>query len=69
MKLQQQVLNQINRRTVKIMAVNVMGLSGIAVALIAVMYSQDQSAMLSQLTLELLQSPIGTVVSSIKALF
>ena len=69
MKLQQQVLNQFNRRTVKIMAVNVMGLSGIAVALIAVMYSQDQSAMLSQLTLELLQSPIGTVVSSIKALF
>ena len=69
MTLQQEVLSQFNRRKVKYLTVNAMGIAGISIAIVAVVISQDQVALLTQMGQELSQSPLGVVVSSLKALF
>ena len=69
MTLQQEVLSQFNRRKVKYLTVNAMGIAGIAIAIVAILVSQDQVALLTQMGQELSQSPLGVVVSSLKALF
>jgi hypothetical protein len=69
MTLQQEVLNHFNRRKVKYLAINAMGIAGITIALFAILFSQDQVALLTQMSQELSQSPLGVVISSLKALF
>ena len=69
MTLQQEVLNQFNRRKVKYLAINAMGIAGITIAILAILLSQDQVALLTQMSQELSQSPLGVVISSLKALF
>lgn len=69
MTLQQEVLTQFNRRKVKYLTINAMGIAGIAIAIFAILVSQDQVALLTQMSQELSQSPLGVVVSSLKALF
>ena len=69
MTLQQEVLNRFNRRKVKHLAINAMGIVGIAIAIIAIFFSHDQVAMLTQMHQEISQSPVGVVLSSLKALF
>ena len=69
MTLQQEVLNQFNRRKVKYLAINAMGIVGITIAIFAILFSQDQVALLTQMSQELSQSPLGVVASSLKAMF
>ena len=69
MTLQTEVLNQFNRRKVKYLTINAMGIAGIAIAILAILVSQDQVALLTQMSQELSQSPLGVVLSSLKALF
>jgi hypothetical protein len=69
MILQQKVLNHFNRRTVKYQTINVMGLAGLVIAIIALIIAQDQSAMLMQVTEELMQTPIGSLFTSITSFF
>ena len=69
MSLQQEVLNQFNRRKVKYLTINAMGIAGIAIAILAILFSQDHVALLTQMSQELSQSPLGVIVSSLKALF
>jgi hypothetical protein len=69
MNLQQMMLSQFNPRQVKYLTVNAIGLAGIAIAVTAVLISQDQVAALSQIGQQLLQSPIGSVITSIKSYF
>ena len=68
MTLQQEVLNRFNRRKVKHLAINAMGIAGLAIAIFAILFSQDQVALLTQMHQELSQSPLGVVLSSLKAL-
>ena len=65
----QQNIKHINRRKVKFLTVNVMGLVGLVIATVAVIYSHDQAALLTQLGSELAQTPVGSIVSAIKTLF
>jgi hypothetical protein len=69
MKLQKTILSQLNRRKVKYLAVNAIGFAGVAIAVSAILFSPDQAALLSQMSHELSQSPLGIVVSTIKACF
>ncbi|MFT5519928.1 MAG: hypothetical protein ACI9IA_000515 [Enterobacterales bacterium] len=69
MTLQQEVLNQFNRRKVKYLAINAMGIAGITIAILAILLSQDQVALLTQMSQELSQSPLGVVISSLKGFF
>ena len=69
MKLQRNILNHFNRRKIKYLTVNVMGLAGLTIAVMAIVFSQDQAAMLSQVGQDLSQSPMGVVLTSIKSLF
>ena len=69
MTLQTEVLNQFNRRKVKYLTINAMGIAGITIAIFAILLSQDQVALLTQMSQELSQSPLGVVLSSLKALF
>ena len=69
MTLQQEVLNQFTRRKVKYLAINAMGIVGITIAIFAILFSQDQVALLTQMSQELSQSPLGVVASSLKAMF
>ena len=69
MTLQLEILNQLNRRKVKYLTINAMGIAGIAIAILAILVSQDQVALLTQMSQELSQSPLGVVLSSLKALF
>ena len=69
MILQQKVLNHFNRRKVKYQTINVMGLAGVVIAIIALLIAQDQSAMLMQVTEELMQTPIGSIFTSINSFF
>ena len=62
MTLQQEVLNQFNRRKVKYLAINAMGIAGITIAILAILLSQDQVALLTQMSQELSQSPLGVVL-------
>ncbi|MFT5451362.1 MAG: hypothetical protein ACI9N9_000846 [Enterobacterales bacterium] len=62
MILRQEVLNQFNRRKVKALTINAMGVAGIAIAILAILFSQDQVALLTQMTQELSQSPLGVVL-------
>jgi len=69
MKFKQQVLSQFNRRKVKYLTVNAIGISGITIAIVAVLNSQDQVALLTQMGQQLSQSPLGVIISLLKALF
>ena len=69
MKLQQKILSHCNRRRVKCLAVNAIGLAGVTFAVMAILFSQDQATMLIQMSQELSQSPVGVVLSSIKSFF
>jgi len=69
MKLQTKIISHFNPRKVKFLTINAMGLAGIAIAIAAILFSQDQAAVLSQLNQELSQSTLGIIFSSIKTLF
>ncbi|MCP3674816.1 MAG: hypothetical protein GY829_10165 [Gammaproteobacteria bacterium] len=69
MKLQLNILNHFNRRKIKCLTVNVIGLAGLTIAVMAIVFSQDQAAMLSQVVQDLSQSPMGVALTSIKLLF
>lgn len=56
-------------RKVKLLAVMVMGFIGLAIAVATVLFSQEQAVVLSQISQELSQSPIGVIVTSIKGYF
>ncbi len=69
MKLQHNILNHFNRRKIKYLTVNVMGLAGLTIAMMAIVFSHDQAALLSQVGQDLSQSPMGIVLTSITLLF
>ena len=68
MILQTRMFSYSRRRKVKLLAVGIMGLIGLAVAVAAFLLTQEQ-VLLSQLNQEISQSPLGVVLTSIKALF
>jgi len=69
MLLQEKIFSHFSRRKVKYLTVNVMGLAGLVIAVIALLFSQDQVTVLSQLSQELSQTPLGTIIASIKLIF
>ena len=69
MELQRNILNHFNRRKIKYLAVYAMGLAGLTIAVMALVFSQDQGAILSEISTVLSQSPVGVVFTSIKSLF
>jgi len=69
MKLQQRILSHFNRREVKYLTTNAIGIAGLIIAMMAVLLSQDQTAMLHQIGQGLSVSPVGTVITSITSLF
>lgn len=68
MQQQNRVIRHFTPRKVKIMTVNVMGMVGLGIAIAAIVFSQDQAERLSQIGLELVNSPLGLIVSSITTL-
>ena len=68
MILQTRMFSYSRRREVKLLAVGIMGLIGLTVAVTAFLLAQEQ-VLLSQLNQEISQSPLGVVLTSIKALF
>ncbi len=69
MELQHNILNHFNRRKIKCLTVNVMGIAGLTIAMVAIVFSHDQAAMLTQVGQDLSQSPMGVILTSIKSLF
>lgn len=69
MKLQNKMINHFNPRKVKFLTVNVIGFAGFLIATAAIFFAQDQAAILSQISQELSQSPVGIVISSIVSYF
>ena len=69
MYLQQQVINQTYRREVKYRAVNYMALAGVLIATVAILCAKDQAAMFIQITNELSQTSLGTILTSLTSYF
>ncbi len=60
--------NQSNPKKIKYLAINVMGVAGVILAIIAIAAAQDQSVVIHQITQELSQTSFGSLVSTIKSL-
>ncbi|PCJ48147.1 MAG: hypothetical protein COA74_09770 [Gammaproteobacteria bacterium] len=69
MKLQSELISQFNRRKIKCLIINAMGVIGVIIALIAILFAQDQVELITQVSQQLTQSPVGSVITAIKSLF
>ena len=69
MKVQRMVVDHFNRKTVKAMAVSVIGFTGLIIAALAFLFAQDQAVLLNQISLELTQTPVGAVLTTVKTFF
>ena len=69
MKMQQKMLSQISRKKVKYLAINAIGIVGLVIAIIVILFTQDQAELLSQIGEGFSHSPVGLMISSIKSMF
>ena len=69
MNIRKLMINKIDRRQTKDFATNLMGALGLIIALAAILLSQDQAALISQLSQDFTPTVLSHVIGSIKAYF
>ena len=69
MNLQKMIPNYIDPKSVKALMINLIGFTGLIIAVFAILLAQDQSILLNQIGYELIQSPLGVVLTTVTTLF